>query len=153
MSQLDPLMSFTKMQKGQRVDRDLAIFTGTSSTPIFTIAGGRVRVTQILGEITTGASNTTNIQLQSNPTTGTTAVCSLVLAAGALEVGTLLGITGVVGDAMYGVSAGLATGQKQDIILPAGALELTVSASGVTISIKWSVFYTPIDDGATIVVA
>lgn len=153
MSQLDPLMSFTKMQKGARVDRGLAVFTGTSSTPIFTIAGGRVRVTQILGEITTGASNTTNVQLQSNPTTGATAVMSLVLAAGALEVGTLLGITGVVGDAMYGVSAGLATGQHQDVILPIGAIEFTVSAGAVTISVKWSVFYTPIDDGASITVA
>jgi hypothetical protein len=147
MSQLDPLKDYAKLQFGARVDRATAVFTGISSTPIFTIAGGRVAIKSIIGQITTGASGATNISLVSNPTTGTSADIGTAKAAAGLEIGTLLTISGTVADAVYAVSAGTAQAQARDVIVPIGAIEFSLSA-GETISVKWSIFYVPIDDGA-----
>jgi len=153
MSQLDPLKAYTKMQYGQRVDKaGVQLTGGGAAQTLFTITGGRVIIRAIVGEIEAAASGATNIQLQSNPDTGTTAVMCAVLAAAGKEVGTLLCITGAVAGAMYGVSAGLAQGQTQDQILPAGTIEFTSSAAE-TITVKWSVFYVPLDDGASVVAA
>lgn len=149
MSQLDPLKTFADLVLGARVDKAAFQHTGSAAAvAVFNIKGGRVAIRALIGEITIAASGATNLQLQSNPTTGTTAVMSTVLAAGALEQYTLMSITGAVGDAMYGVSAGLAQGGIRDtIIVPIGVIELTSSAAE-TITTKWSVFYVPIDDGA-----
>jgi hypothetical protein len=153
MSQLDPLKSFMNTLLGQRVDRAAAAITGSAAANvIFTVTGGRVIVTNIIGEITIGASGATNLRLQGNPTTGTTAVLCGVLAAGALEVGTLLSITGTPGDAMYGVSAGHGKVQTLPMVIPIGGIEVTSSAAE-TISAKWSVTWIPLDDGASLVAA
>jgi hypothetical protein len=70
MSQLDPLMSYTKIVLGQRVDRTTDnIINGED---LFTISGGRVLVTQIVGEVTTVIeSKSVTFKLVANPTTGT----------------------------------------------------------------------------------
>jgi hypothetical protein len=149
MSQLDPLRTFTELTVGKRVDRAAASCGGIATHVLFNIEGGRVLIRNIVGEITVGASGATNMQLQSTPDTGTAAVLDAVLGVNGLEVGTLLSITGAVADAMYGVSAGAAQSMTRDLILPAGAIELTSSAAH-TVTIKWSVFYVPLDDGAYI---
>ncbi len=169
MSELHQLKPFAQLNKGERVDRDAAIFSsdvaGALETPIFTVAGGRVAIREIVGQITVGASGAMELNLQSNPTTGTTAAMCTGIELSGLEVGTILGITGAVADAMYGVSAGVMQGQLRDQILPIGAVEAiltapaptttTTSAPTVaeTVTIKWSVFYVPIDDGAYIAAA
>jgi len=150
MSQLDPLKSFAELTTGKRVDRDAGAMTISGvATPLFTIAGGRVIVKQIIGQITVAASGATNLSLQSNPTTGTTAAMCTVLAIGALEAQTLVSITGAVGDAMYGVSAALTQAMTRDMVLPIGAIEALNSAAE-TVTVKWSVIYVPLDDGAYI---
>jgi hypothetical protein len=70
---------------------------------IFNIIGGRVAMTAILGEVTTVLGAVGNISIESNPTVGTTAALCAVLAAGALEEGTLLSIDGTLATAMLGV--------------------------------------------------
>ena len=150
MGQLNPLKSFAQLNKGERVDRDAGAMTISGvATPIFNILGGRVVIREIVGQITIAASGATNLSLQSNPTTGTTAAMCGVLAIGALEAQTLLTITGAVADAMYGVSAGLAQGMLRDQILPIGAIEV-INSAAETVTVKWSVFYVPVDDGAYI---
>jgi hypothetical protein len=87
MSQLDPLMDYTKMRLGHRVDRETDnILTGED---LFTVTGGRVLVTQIIGEVTTIIeSKTVNFKLASDPTVGTTNdMCANLDLTGA-EVGT-----------------------------------------------------------------
>jgi hypothetical protein len=134
---------------GFMVDRAAAVHTGAGAVPIFNIVGGRVAITSIVGQITVAASGATNISLQSNPTAAgfTTGAISGVLAAGGLEVGTLLAIDGTLATATFGVNAGAAQGQTRDVIVPVGQLELLVSAAE-TISIVWKVFYVPFDTGA-----
>lgn len=166
MAMLNNLNQFTNVNRGERVDRVAEEYStgvaGALATPLFTIAGGRVAIREVVGEITVGASGTMEVLLQSNPTTGTTASMCAALDLLGLEVGTILGITGTVANAMYGVSAGVTQCQLRDQILPIGAIELlctapaptttTTSAPTIaeTVTIKWSVFYVPIDDGAYI---
>ena len=137
---------------GLFVDRATEIYTGASSTPIYTVVGGRVAITNIVGEITVAASGATNISLQSNPTVGTTSLMCAVLAAAGLEIATLLTIDGTIATAMFGVNAGAAQAQVRDSILPEGDIEFTLSGAQ-TISVGWKLFYVPIDVGAYVELA
>lgn len=149
MSSLQDLNAMRTNKFGLKVDRAAAVFTGASATPIYNILGGRVAITNIVGQITVAASGATNISLQCNPTAvgyTTSLMCAVVAAAG-LEVGTLLTINGDIGTAMWGVNAGAGEGQIQYQILPVGQIEFVLSGAQ-TISVGWSCFYVPIDDGA-----
>jgi hypothetical protein len=137
---------------GIRVDRATATLPQTTAAAIFNIVGGRVQVTGILGEVTTILGAVGNMSLESNPTTGTTAALCAVLAAGALEAGTLLSISGLKATAMYGVDAGGSAMQHIPVALPVGTLDLRLSGSS-TGSVKWSIWYVPLDDGAYITAA
>ena len=136
MSMLNPLKPFANLNKGERVDRAAAVFstsvTAAVTTPLFTIAGGRVVIREIIGQITVAASDFMSLSLQSNPTTGTTAAMCTGLELFSLEAGTILGITGAVGDAMYGVSAAVTQTQLRDLILPIGAIEAVLTSSSPT---------------------
>lgn len=146
MSQLDPLKDFTKIKLGQRVDRATAnILTGTD---LFTVAGGRVLVTQIVGEVTTiMETKTINFKLASDPTVGTTNDMCANLDLTAAEQGTLLTISGTAADALRAGKSGSVVGQNSPIVVAVGAIEATVGATH-TGSIKWSLWYVPLDDGA-----
>lgn len=146
MSQLDPLMDYTKMRLGHRVDRETDnILTGED---LFTVTGGRVLVTQIIGEVTTIIeSKAVNFKLASDPTVGTTNdMCANLDLTGA-EVGTLLTISGTAADAMRAGKSGSVTAQNTPMVVAAGAIEATVGATH-TGSIKWSIWYMPLDAGA-----
>jgi len=136
-----------KLQLGTKVERATATLPQTTSAPIFNILGGRVAITEIIGEVTTILGAVGNMSLESTPAVGTVLPLCAVLAAGTLEAGTLLGITGDFSVAMNGANAGGLEGQSQSAILPVGTLDLRLSASS-TGSVKWTLFYIPIDDGA-----
>jgi hypothetical protein len=137
---------------GIRVDRATATLPQTAAAAIFNIVGGRVAMTAILGEVTTLLGAVGNMSLESNPTTGTTAALCGVLAAGALEVGTLLSIDGTKATALLGVDAGGTAMQSKPVVLPVGTLDLRLSGSS-TGSVKWSIWYVPLDDGAYVTAA
>lgn len=140
---------------GIRVDRASATLPqgapGVGS--LYTIAGGRVAMTAILGEVTViiGA-NAMNLNLESNPTTGTTSVIDAVVAGASKEVGTLFSITGTVGDAALMDDAGGVRMQSAPVVLPAGTLDFRTSANN-TGEMKWSLWYVPIDEGAIVTAA
>lgn len=137
---------------GIRVDRATATLPQTTAAAIFNIVGGRVAMMAILGEVTTVLGAVGNMSLEANPTTGTTAALCAVVAAGAFEAGTLLSIDGTKATAMLGVDAGGTAMQSKPVALPVGTLDLRLSASS-TGSVKWSIWYLPIDDGAYVTAA
>jgi hypothetical protein len=137
---------------GLRVDRASATLPQTAAAAIFNIVGGRVAMTAILGEVTVLLGAVGNMSLESNPTVGTTAALCAVLAAAALEEGTLLSIDGTKATAMLGVDAGGTAMQSKPVALPVGTLDLRLSASNVG-ECKWSIWYVPIDDGAYVTAA
>lgn len=139
---------------GIQVERATATLPQTASAAIFTVAGGRVLLKQIIGEITVimgGVAN--NTSLEGNPTTGTLETLCAVLNTANYAAGDLLGITGVMADAMVPAATGGALqGMAVPIVLKAGTLDLRCAANN-TGSVRWTVYYTPLDAGATMVAA
>jgi len=132
---------------GRKVER--ATDNITTGEELFTIAGGRVMVTGIIGEVTTiMETKTINFKLVADPTTGTsTDICSN-LDLSADEVGTLYTVAGNnAATAMQRGESGSVPMQTTPFAVAIGAIEATVGATH-TGSIKWTLFYVPIDDGA-----
>lgn len=145
--------SLRQLQKGLKVERAIAALPQTAAAAIFTVTGGRVAIRQIVGEVTTVIQNNpNNTKLTANPTTGTSVDICAVLNIAADEVGTLYGISGLNSDAMIGINAGALPGQTRDVIVNIGTIDLDCAANN-TGSVKWTLFYIPIDDGAAVTAA
>jgi hypothetical protein len=138
---------------GQTVERATAVIAiGTHH--LFTVTGGRIVVTQILGEITTGMQAiATTLQLQSDPDTGTTRALCVALDVNAYAEGDLLGITGINTDTMIPpATAGSIEAQLVGVIVQEGTIDLIAGANN-TGSVKWILKYIPLDDGAVVTAA
>lgn len=148
MAVLNSDLIYRDNKLGIRVDRDTDTLPQATTEALFTVVGGRVAITQIIGEVTTVIQNKeNNTKLVSNPTNGTDADLCDVLNIAADEKGTLYGITGISSDDLIGVNAGALRGQTVDVIVPSGTIDLSCAASS-TGAVKWTLFYYPIDVGA-----
>jgi hypothetical protein len=133
-----------------RAERATAVLPQTAQAALFSITGGRVAISQIVGEFTVAANATaTNLSLVHNPTTGTDVAICAVVAIASKEIGTLLGITGVTTEAMLAAGQVL-SGQNKPVMLKPGTLDALTSASNATASVKWTVYWAPIDAGASL---
>ncbi len=138
---------------GRHVARATATLPQTTAAALFTISGGRVLITSIIGEVTTVIqTQANNTKLTANPTTGTSVDMCAALSTTADEAGCMYGITGTPADAMVGTNAGLTVGMTCPQVLNIGTIDLDCAASN-TGSVKWDLTYIPIDDGAAIVAA
>jgi hypothetical protein len=146
------------LRYGQKVDRATATLPQTTAGSLFTVTGGRVVVTSILGEVTTAIQNqANNTKLQSVPTTGSTVDLCAVVDIAALEVGGFLSLTPDLDATPFSVAlqkqnAGAISLPVTGLIIPIGAIKLNCAASN-TGSVKWSVTYVPFDNGAYITAA
>jgi hypothetical protein len=148
-SLVDP-QAFTSVIMGFRADKAAANLPQTATGTLFTVAGGRVAMIGLLGEVTTVLGATaTNAKILHTPTVGTAVDLCAVLAIASKEAGTLFGITGIFADAMVGANAGATVLQQRPVVLPAGTLGLNTSAND-TGQTKWTIWYVPLDDGATV---
>jgi hypothetical protein len=153
MAILNSLKAMTQGILGERVDRATATLPQTAAAAIFNVTGGRVAITSIIGQVTTIIQNqANNTKLTANPTTGTSADICAVLSIANDEVGTLYTITGTLADAMHGAVAGAAPLQAKPVVVNIGSIDLNCAASN-TGSVKWTVHYIPIDDGAAVTAA
>lgn len=149
-SQLDILQYFIY---GRRVDRATATLPQTAQGALFTVAGGRVLLLAIIGEVTVAIQNqANNTKIVANPTTGSDVDLCAVLSIANDEVGCLYGITGLFSDAMVGANAGATVAPRNGIVVPVGTIDLNCAASN-TGSVKWSAWYVPMDDGALLTAA
>lgn len=140
--------TYRQINYGLKVDRATATLPQTTASALFNVKGGRVAITQIVGEVTTAIQNqANNTKLVAHPTTGTSVDMCDVLSTANDEVGCLYGISGLNTDAMIGINAGLVPAQVRDVIVGIGTIDLDCAASN-TGSIKWTLFYVPVDDGA-----
>lgn len=153
MSVLNNTAAFRKAIFGERVERATDTLPQTTAEALFTVSGGRVLVTSIVGEVTTVIqTQANNTKLVANPTTGTSVDICAVLDISADEAGCLYGITGTFADAMVGANAGATVAPARPVVVPVGTIDLSCAASN-TGSVKWSITYVPLDDGAAIVAA
>lgn len=138
---------------GSRVDRATATLPQTTAGALFTITGGRVLMTGIIGEVTTAIqAQANNTKLVANPTTGTDVDLCAVLSTASKEVGTLFGITGTFSDALVGANAGATVWPRNGVVVPPGTIDLSCAASN-TGAVKWSLYYIPLDPGVTVAAA
>ncbi len=141
------------VQLGAKVDRATASLPATTQAAIFTVSGGRVLLTSLVGEVTTVIQNQAcNLKVTANPTTGTDVDIAANLNVQADEVGCLYGITGLFSDALVGANAGAGVVPRNGVVLPVGTLDLVTSATN-TGSVKWSLTYVPLDNGASVAAA
>lgn len=162
MSTLIKGTSLRQIDLGILVARTTAALPATATGNIFTIAGGLVLVTSLIGKVTTvmGATATT-VTMQYVPTAGTagTTVLGTATAVTSAEVGSLIypNVGGAVvvknAGAPYPVGPGIsATTGSTNFLLNPGAINLTTSATD-TGSVAWYLTYVPYDDGASVAAA
>jgi hypothetical protein len=139
---------------GVKVSKAAADLLDGTLQGLFTIAGGRVLVTALYGEVSVanvdaGACNT---QWVHNPTVGTDLNLSAVLDIDGDELGTVYSLTGEVGTAMTGGSGGGATGMLAPLILPEGDVSISTAADRGTggALFEAELWFIPLDVGATV---
>ena len=142
-----------RRQLGQTTERVTAVVTA-ATVPLFTVSGGRIKVTQIIGEVTTVMQAlATNARLSHNPTTGTTRNLCANLNIASYAAGDLLGISGVNTDPMIPPATGGAIeAQTMGVIVQEGTIDL-ISDAAPTGSIQWTLKWIPVDAGAAVVAA
>lgn len=146
-------MAWSGLRNGFRVDRSTATLPQTTQSALFTVAGGRVAILGILGEVTVAIQNqANNTKLVANPTTGTDVDLCAVLSTANKEIGTLFGISGTFADALVGANAGACIFPARPVVVPVGTIDLNCAASN-TGSVKWTLWYFPLDEGASVVAA
>lgn len=138
---------------GIKVDRATAALPATAQTAIYTIAGGRILLVGLVGEVTTimGATVTT-LKVTANPTTGLDVDLTSATAVTSREVGALFTLPLTLGGALTVNNAGAGQLPAGAYVVPIGTIDLVTSATD-TGSVKWSLLYAPLDDGATVVAA
>jgi hypothetical protein len=90
--------AFRKGIYGTLVSKSTGTLAATT-IPLFTVAGGLVAVTSIVGRVTTAITVANSYKLQANPTTGTTKdlVAATDIGTTDTPAGSLLGFDGVAG--------------------------------------------------------
>lgn len=146
MSVYNDSAAFRKAILGARAQKSTGTLAATT-IPLFTIAGGLVAVTSLVGRVTTAITVANSYKLQHNPTAGTTK--DLCTAADLGTTDTALGeiLVAKIGTAIAVGAA--AVGPPE--ILETGQIE-SVSA-GTDGVILWVCTWLPVDDGATLVAA
>lgn len=142
-----------RRQLGQTTERATAVVTA-AQVPLFTVSGGRIKVTQIIGEVTTAIQAlATNVRLIATPTVGTARNMCVNLNIASYALGDLLGIDGINTSAMLPpASSGVVEAQTMGVIVQEGTIDL-ISTAAPTGSIKWTLKWVPIDAGAAVVAA
>lgn len=131
---------------GIRVAKSTGTLAATT-IPLFTIAGGLVMVTSLVGRVTTAITVANSYKLQHNPTAGTTVdLCT------AADIGTTDTAVGEILVAKKGTAIAVgAADQAVNVVMDSGQIE-SVSA-GTDGVILWALTYIPLEDGASIVAA
>jgi len=137
-------------------ERTTAALPQTADGALFRITGGKIRLLEIVGEVTTAIQNqANNTKIKHNPSgVGADVDLCAVLDIANDAVGTLYAITGDFSDAMVDGLWSLETDElmeKRGIILGPGDIELDCAASN-TGSVKWTVTWEPFDEGGSLAV-
>jgi hypothetical protein len=141
---------------GVKVQRTTAALPQTTTSTLFTISGGKVLITSLVGEVTTVIQTQADAtKLTFDPTdAGATQDLSATLDITADAVGTLYSLTGTPATAMQDALNFLPSNKvlAQPLVLKPGAILLDCAASN-TGSVKWDLCYIPLDNGAAVVAA
>jgi hypothetical protein len=141
---------------GIKVDRATATLPQNATGSIFTVAGGRVVVTSLVGEVTTvlGAVVTT-LAVVATPTVGAATTLASATAVTSDAVGDWFTLPATLGSALVHTAVAGAVAlpsMSLGILVAVGTIQITTSAND-TGSVKWSITYVPYDDAAVVTAA
>lgn len=153
MTVVNESAAYRKSAFGQLVSRATAALPQTATGTLFTVAGGLVMVTSIVGVVTTSIQAQANaVKLVATPTTGSVNDLTGTVDVNGLAAGGLLSAQGLAGDALVKSTGGGISTLRQPLIVAIGAIGLNTAASN-TGSVRWLLTYVPLEDGATLVAA
>jgi hypothetical protein len=144
--------AFTTFGLGFHVSAPAAALPQTNTAHLFTVSVGRILVTLLFGEVTVAIAGTDPVaKITSTPSVAGTAVdVASTVDLSSLEVGGLIVVEGD-GTALVknNAGAGLEISGVGMWICPIGTIDLITGASKAG-TVKWELFYFPIDIGATV---
>lgn len=146
---------FRETQFGFLVTKTALALPQTATSTLYTVAGGNVLVTGLLGLVSTAVGATaTTLALGTVPTTGTPESAGIATATAitSSEAGTWVGVlaSSAKGGALaVGSDAGKAVFLQTPFAVPPGTITWTTSASD-TGAMSWYLTYVPLDTGATV---
>lgn len=150
-----PGRDLRKLLFGTKVEEPAAVLPATGTAHLFTVTGGRVIVTGLVGQCTTVCTSTaTTVSVGHTPTSGTASTTALATATAvtSAEVGSLVSLPITKGALLVNTVAGGAAQAPGSggYVIPPGTIDITTSATN-TGAFKWTLTYVPLDDGATVV--
>ncbi|MFI2632625.1 hypothetical protein ACH5A2_19835 [Streptomyces collinus] len=141
---------------GVKVQRATATLPQTTAGALFTVSGGKVLITSLVGEVTTVIqTQADNTKLTFDPVdAGATQDLCAVLDITGDAVGTCYSLTGTPATAMQDALNFLPSNKvlAQPLVLKPGSILLDCAASN-TGSVKWDLTYIPLDNGASVAAA
>jgi len=143
---------------GIRVDKAAIAIAGISTKDIFTVVGGRVLVRALIGEVTVAIQAQANAaKFRSTPTVGAVADMCATGETNNMAVGGMISLPGTSIATAAHVTSTTAVGavpacNTAGIIVPAGTIGFNTAADN-TGSMKFTLWYVPLDDGAYVVAA
>lgn len=145
----------SEKQIRNHLQKATATLPQTGDQTLFTVSGGNVLVTSLVGEVTTVIETQANNTLIKHNPTGTGADVDLCAALDitADAVGTLYSITGAVADALKSATLWIVLPadniQTPGIVLAPGLIELECAASN-TGSVQWDIEFILLESGASV---
>lgn len=142
---------------GLRIDRAASALPQTGSTAIYTVSGGGVIITSLLGRVVAALGATvTNLKLQHTPAGGAATDLYANVAVASAAAGRTVTPPAAIGGALVLGAAGLNAGAPfpgaGGLFVPAGVLAMVTDAND-TGTLQWTLTYIPLDDGATVAAA
>lgn len=136
--------------KPVRVQKVAANLPQSGAAAKFTVSGGKVLISDIVGEVVTAIeAGANNMKLISNPTVGADVDLCATVDIDADAAGTMYNITGTLVDAMVASTSGAFASQSAPVTVAPGTIDLSCSASK-TGTIKWTLYYIPLETGAKV---
>ena len=128
-----------------------ATLPASTDQTLFTISGGNIFVTLLIGEVTTAIQSTDPVlTVVANPTTGTDVTLASTVDSKSLEIGGGLLVEGDGTPIVIGNAGMIPVTGQYNFVVGIGAIILH-SAATKTGATKWEIFYFPLDEGAKVV--
>lgn len=145
---------FRNLLTGIKVDRAAKVLPAGATESIFTVTGGAVLITGLVGTVTTATDATaTNLSVVATPTSGTAVTLASTVAAASKEVGAMFALNATAGGALVSTTAGaayLVLGYRP--IVAVGNIQIITSATNAGV-LKWSLTYVPWDTAGRVAAA
>jgi hypothetical protein len=160
MSALPSMAQLRVASYGLPVANAAKVVPSNTIGTIYTVTGGRILLTSLLGVVSTAIVGTPTLSVGATPSGGAsapTALCTATSISGA-AVGTALSlpdlVSGALAVAASGVigSPGVTIDQGGIAMVSAGVITTTTSAAA-TGAISWLLTYLPLDSGAVVTAA